>query len=224
MWVVASVAALTAGAGLAAAPAHALTDARSGDTSFGDTSFGDTSFGETVYDLRVIVVSPERRAYFARNQSTAAACLVDIHDTSDSAPATARVSCGADAFAEFSDWREAHDADTAPAALTTPLHDDGSMDGARADSAGEATSFAARLLGFGFSISAQDGGDHDHTAILIHTPDGKSFVVDADDGPHSERARVTIDNASADDAREFIADIDELKSAERRQMKAELGL
>lgn len=107
------------------------------------------------------------------------------------------------------------------------LVDAGDAHGAIADAAGASPTPSAEqvdvsLPGFRLKVAADEGGGD---AAQVHIEAGGAKVeVNASDGPGSEQAVVRVAGASAEDAREFIADAEGLTPDVRAAMLEKLGL
>jgi len=78
---------------------------------------------------------------------------------------------------------------------------------------------------FGISVYAEDEGGSDRARVVINRRGDKSVVVNAiDNGPGGDSARVVIDGADADGARDFIDDIDSAPREMKAEMQAAIGL
>ena len=85
--------------------------------------------------------------------------------------------------------------------------------------------FAIRGPGFELSVDASDDSEgQDGRAQVSINAGGRQINVDASGRDSSGNAVVRIAGASAEDAREFINDADQLSAETRRQMLEQLGL
>lgn len=85
---------------------------------------------------------------------------------------------------------------------------------------------ALRLPGFDLAISAKEDGSGEEGARVSINAGGRQVEVNAQDdgGGGSERAHVRITGASESDARDFVAEADDLSPAVQAEMLTALGL
>ena len=83
-----------------------------------------------------------------------------------------------------------------------------------------------RIRFMGFEVSASESEDGDSSAVVGFNLDGDGgqMRVDTRDDEDGERALVTMSDADEDDASEFVDDIDDASSADKRALRTHLGL